>query len=95
MKRRIILAAAVLALILVGAAGAAGVTQSDPLISLRYLTETFLPSLLGQAEERLSEAEAVKKSQFEMLERISGFTMEQAKDYLTVRLTHTDGPIHP
>ena len=39
-----------------------------------------------QAEERLSEAEAVKKSQFEMLERISGFTVEQAKDYMLKNL---------
>ena len=39
-----------------------------------------------QADERLAEAEAVKKSQFEMLERISGFTVEQAKDYLMKNL---------
>lgn len=39
-----------------------------------------------KAEERLQEAEAVKKSQFEVLERISGFTMEQAKDYLLKNL---------
>ena len=39
-----------------------------------------------QADERLAEAEAVKKSQFEMLERISGFTIEQAKDYLMKNL---------
>ena len=35
-----------------------------------------------QAEEKLAEAETIKKSKFEMLERISGFSMEQAKDYL-------------
>ena len=35
-----------------------------------------------QAEERLAEAESVKKSQFEMLERISGFTVDQAKEYM-------------
>lgn len=39
-----------------------------------------------KAEERLQEAGAVKKSQFEVLERISGFTMEQAKDYLLKNL---------
>ena len=39
-----------------------------------------------KAEERLQEAEMVKKSQFEVLERISGFTMEQAKDYLLKNL---------
>ncbi len=39
-----------------------------------------------KAEERLQEAETVKKSQFEVLERISGFTMEQAKDYLLKNL---------
>ena len=35
-----------------------------------------------KAEERLQEAEAVKKSQFDMLEKISSFTVEQAKEYL-------------
>lgn len=39
-----------------------------------------------QAEERLNEAEAVKRSQFEVLERISGFSMEQAKEYLLQNL---------
>ncbi len=32
--------------------------------------------------EKLQEAEEIKKRQFEMLERISGFTAEQAKDFL-------------
>ena len=35
-----------------------------------------------KAEERLKEAEAVKKSQFDMLEKISNFTVDQAKEYL-------------
>ncbi|PWM42400.1 MAG: ribonuclease Y [Clostridiales bacterium] len=48
--------------------------------------EEVLNNKIKQAEERLSEAESVKKSQFEMLERISGFTMEQAKDYLLKNL---------
>ena len=39
-----------------------------------------------QADERLAEAEAVKKSQFDMLERISGFTVEQAKEYMLTNL---------
>ena len=39
-----------------------------------------------QAEERLAEAESVKKSQFEMLERISGFTVDQAKEYMLKNL---------
>ncbi len=37
-------------------------------------------------EKRLAEAETVKKSQFEMLERISSFTVEQAKEYLLSNL---------
>ena len=48
--------------------------------------EEVLNNKIKQAEESLSEAESVKKSQFEMLERISGFTMEQAKDYLLKNL---------
>ncbi len=35
-----------------------------------------------KAEEHLREAEAVKKSQFDMLEKISAFTAEQAKEYM-------------
>ena len=48
--------------------------------------DEILNGKIRQAEERLEEAETVKKSQFEMLERISGFTMEQAKDYLLKNL---------
>ncbi len=39
-----------------------------------------------EIEERLEETEQIKKSQFEMLERISGFTTDQAKDYLMGQL---------
>jgi len=39
-----------------------------------------------KAEERLQEAEAVKKSQFDMLEKISSFSVEQAKEYLLKNL---------
>ncbi len=43
-------------------------------------------------EDRLQDVENIKKSQFEMLERISGYTAEQAKEYLlnslTEELTH-------
>ena len=39
-----------------------------------------------KAEERLAEAEAVKKSQFDMLEKISSFTVDQAKEYLLSNL---------
>lgn len=41
-----------------------------------------LSQKIHDAEERLSEVEGIKRSQFEMLERISGFTTEQAKEYL-------------
>ncbi len=34
------------------------------------------------ADEKLAEAERIKKSQLEILERISEFTVEQAKDYM-------------
>ncbi|MCL2512891.1 MAG: Rnase Y domain-containing protein, partial [Oscillospiraceae bacterium] len=41
-----------------------------------------LTSKLKDAENKLAEIESIKKSQFEMLERISGFSKEQAKVYL-------------
>lgn len=39
-----------------------------------------------EVEQKLQEVEQVKKSQFEMLERISGYTADQAKDYLLQQL---------
>lgn len=41
---------------------------------------------LKDVDNRLLEVEQVKKSQFEMLERISGYTQEQAKTYLLQKL---------
>lgn len=46
------------------------------------LKEEAIEKKNKKADERLAEAETVKKSQFDMLERISSFTMEQAKEYL-------------
>jgi len=48
--------------------------------------EQALATKTKQVEERLKEADSIKKSQFEMLERISGFTVEQAKEYLIKNL---------
>lgn len=39
-----------------------------------------------EADARLKEIDALKKQQFEMLERISGFTVEQAKEYIIKNL---------
>lgn len=41
---------------------------------------------LKDAEAKLEEIEKIKSSQFEMLERISGYTAEQAKSYLLSQL---------
>ena len=41
-----------------------------------------LSKKIKEAEDKLQEVEALKKSQFDMLEKISGFTKEQAKDHL-------------
>lgn len=48
--------------------------------------DEVLSKKLKDVEDRISEVESVKKSQFEMLERISGYTKEQAKDYLLKNL---------
>ena len=48
--------------------------------------EETLQAKLKSAEQKLEEAELVKKSQFEVLEKISGFTADQAKDYLLKNL---------
>lgn len=43
---------------------------------------------LKEAEAKVAEVEQIKKSQFEMLERISGYTADQAKEYLLEQLDH-------
>lgn len=48
--------------------------------------EELLQTKIKDAEEKLQEADEVKKRQFEMLERISGLTAEQAKEYLLSNL---------
>lgn len=48
--------------------------------------EEELQSKLQTADKTLQEAEMVKHHQFEMLEKISGFSTEQAKDYLLSNL---------
>lgn len=49
--------------------------------NLETKTES-LNKKLKTVENRLLEIESIKKSQFEMLERISGYSQEQAKDFL-------------
>ena len=44
--------------------------------------DEILNGKIKTAEDKLAEIETVKRSQFEMLEKISGYTKEQAKDYL-------------
>lgn len=48
--------------------------------------EDILQEKINQADVKLAEAETIKKSQFDMLEKISGLTVEQAKDYLLKNL---------
>lgn len=45
-----------------------------------------MPESSGKQENRLAEAEEVKKQQFELLEKISGYTADQAKEYLLQNL---------
>ncbi len=48
--------------------------------------EESLTAKNKKAEEKLLEAETIKKSQIDILERISGFTTEQAKEHLLMML---------
>ena len=48
--------------------------------------EESLAKKLADAGDRLAESEEIKKRQFEMLERISGFTVDQAKEYMLQNL---------
>ncbi len=51
--------------------------------------EEALEEKVKQAESQLSEAESIKRSQLEMLEKISGYTKEQAKIDLIASLEET------
>ncbi len=48
--------------------------------------EEALSQKLKEADDKLAEVEQIKKSQFDMLEKISGFTKEQAKSLLLSNL---------
>ncbi len=48
--------------------------------------EETLSQKIKDADERLAEIDSIKKSQFEMLEKISGLSKEQAKAYLLSEL---------
>ena len=48
--------------------------------------EEAMQKKLKDADAKLAEIEALKKSQFDMLEKISGYTKEQAKEYLLQNL---------
>ncbi len=48
--------------------------------------EEILNNKTKQCEERMAEAESIKRSQLEMLEKISGYTKEQAKVVLLEKL---------
>ena len=48
--------------------------------------EETLQAKLKEADTKLQEAEQVKTHQFDMLEKISGFTADQAKNYLLANL---------
>lgn len=50
------------------------------------LKDEKLSVKLKEADEKLNEIETIKKSEFEMLEKISGYTAEQAKSYLLSQL---------
>ena len=44
--------------------------------------DEILSQKLKDADDRLIEIDSIKRSQFEMLEKVSGYTKEQAKDHL-------------
>ncbi len=48
--------------------------------------EEVVAGKLKDADKKLEEVETIKKSQFEMLERISGYSVDQAKAYLLEQL---------
>ena len=53
--------------------------------------DEILNEKIKQAEIKLEEVEAVKRSEFQQLEKISGYTKEQAKEYLLTALEQSLG----
>ena len=49
--------------------------------------EEKLAERVKEVEAKMADAEALKKSQYDLLERLSGFTKEQAKEYLLSSLS--------
>lgn len=60
-------------------------TLDKKLDNLEKKEETYAKKL-KDADAKLEEVETIKKSQFEMLERISGYSVDQAKAYLLEQL---------
>lgn len=48
--------------------------------------EDILAKKLKDADKKMAEVEALKKSEFDVLEKISGFTESQAKDYILTQV---------
>ncbi|MBE6753887.1 MAG: ribonuclease Y [Ruminococcaceae bacterium] len=66
--------------------------QLDKKLEAHEKKEEQLAGKLKQADDKLAEAEELKRRQMELMERLSGFTMEQAKEHLLqlldAELTH-------
>lgn len=58
----------------------------DKKINNLEVKEEKVNKKLKEVDSKIAEIEQIKKSQFEMLERISGYTADQAKDYLLQQL---------
>ena len=54
----------------------------DKKVELLEKKEDLLQNKMKQVDKKIEEIESIKKSQVEMLERVSGYTKEQAKEYL-------------
>ena len=58
----------------------------DKKVEAQEKKEELISQKLKEVEEKAVEVETIKKSQFEMLEKISGYSREQAKDLLLKNL---------
>ena len=74
----LLLASYTLLLVTVAAAGGAG-SESDPLVTLSYLNETFLPQVLGKVDEQLAERD--KELSEKLDEQVKKDTAALAEQY--------------
>jgi opacity protein-like surface antigen len=85
--RTVLLAAAAVAVVSLGALAADVGSESDPLVTLSYLTQKFTPSVLQQVDGQITTAKAELASQLDAKLSSGGSGASDSSGFETVTLT--------